>query len=194
MKKNSLKFVFVIIGVLLFGFFGFGIYFCIRNIFGAGFMALGFGLIGMGIACILADGVLFGTIPVSGRKADLADPNDIGPVVMSVTRCDISRDNTDKRIEGNGVVSVTDRGICILNLYPTPVRFVWADLSEFTAVSNTEFVLHGMFSIGSARNEGTFRVTGAQPIQGKAFCGYVNGKLSNDVCEGKKEEKNHDEE
>lgn len=181
MKKINLKFLFFVIGILLVGFFASGIYFCVQNVFGAGFMGLGFGLVGMGIACLLADGVLFGqTEPVvqNGTVAVAVTPDEILDVVLTVNRCCISREGRDVSTKADGgSLSVTADGLYLCGLYPTPVHGLWSEMTSYTTEDRTGFRIGGLFLIGKEKTDSVFVISGAPPIQMKAFFQYVNDKI-----------------
>lgn len=63
---NSKKVIRCLFGgmcLLLFGFFGVGVYFCLTQALGAGFLGIGIALICTAVTLWMADGVLFGVVP-----------------------------------------------------------------------------------------------------------------------------------
>lgn len=178
MKKINIKIVFVFIGLLLLGFFGSGIYLCMNHIFGAGFIGLGFGLVGLGVTCVLADGILFGVVSSDDDDvhvtSSVGDVNVLSDAILTVNRCTISRDGSDKAVKDAGVISVFSDGVYLSQLYPTPLKFLFSDVTVFQLDGNAGCRIGGRFSIGGSMNDGLFTVKDAPPIQMKVFATYMS--------------------
>lgn len=173
--KNSTKVLFVFIGILLVGFFGCGIYFIVKHVYGAGFMGLGFGLMGFGIAILLAEGVLFGTaesssVKVSAKSVSVKSMVSYGDVILTVNRLKLCWQKDGQTVDGS--VAVTEQGLTFSG-FPASAGILFSDVTAYAAMDKTGFSLTGTFSKGKERTEDTIVVSDAPPIQMMAFFNYV---------------------
>lgn len=170
--SKFLKLLYVIICLMLCAFFGFGIYFIQRDIYGAGLIAIGIGLIGLGISLFLGTGLLFAvddTINVTSQLnggavlSGRAVMKDVTYTFPAVCRC--------KWLDNVSVdVSVSNVGFFVNNL-------IYLEFSNISKVAHddTKFVFVGELEY----NNKFYKETIGFIVDNKMKCKMFEKALSN---------------
>lgn len=142
-----LKILYTIICIILCSFFAFGVYFIIQDVYGAGFIAIGIGFIGSGIALFLGTGLVFAvddvTVTCSSQpmgRAVLSGKALMKNVTSTAKAACNCRWLQDVEVD----VAITDVGFYVQAENKEPIYIRFEDIMR-VAHANNQFLIMGKF-------------------------------------------------
>lgn len=170
--SKFLKILYTIICVILCAFFGFGVYFVMQDVYGAGLIAIGIGLIGLGFALFLGTGLVFA---VDDGVTVTRSSQPIGRAVLSGKALMKNVTSTAQAVcncrwlqDADVDVSITDVGFYVQVEDEEPIYIRFADIMRVAHVNN-QFLIMGEFEYQMKFGQEAMTLTMDNKIKCKTF-------------------------
>lgn len=173
---KMIKIVYGLTWAILTAFFGFGVYFLLKGVMGAGLLAVGVGLTGSGAAILLGQGLVFSQemAPAKGlKKAYVSDKSMLKQMIMSV---DASLQDDSLESPVDGVIMVCETGLAFEKLREDMVYVLYSDMQVDTSQTGT-IVVHGQVDYQKEKQDITVTIQIANKLKAKTFLQEVGERF-----------------
>lgn len=170
--SKFLKILYAIICVILCAFFGFGVYFVMRDVYGAGLIAIGIGFIGLGFALFLGTGLVFAVdddVTVTRSSQPMGRAVLSGKALMkNVTSTAQAVCNCRWLRDADVDVAITDVGFYVQAENKEPIYIRFEDIMR-AAHANNQFLIMGKFEYQMKLGQKAMTLTMDNKMKCKTF-------------------------